>query len=215
MTFPTTGFEKPAPKPRAWTGVDALVVAGFVIAGALLLWGRGAFINRLVMGEDEPLPTHVLLPLLSGTAALFPLAGLCAALTVQKPLAAFVGYVMSVMLGYAFSGVVGPRAVVGVVIIGAVIEAVFFGCKYARFDFLSGSLAGFAAVVVSGLVGIIAGGFDVEHLATQFGWMLIRLLVTLVVVVPLAYVIAKAVRAVLRRHVHGWESDTPPKIKSV
>ena len=106
---------------------------------------------------------------------------------------------MSVMLGYAFNGVVGPRVVVEVVIIVPVIEAVFFGCKYARFDFLSGSLAGFAAVVVSGLVGIIALGFDVEHLATQFGWMLIRLLVTLVVVVPLAYVIAKAVRPVLRQ----------------
>lgn len=198
MRFPNTGFEKPAPKQRAWTGVDALVVAGYIIAGALLLWGRGALINRLVMGDDEPLPTHVLLPLISGTAALFPLAGLCAALTVQKPLAAFVGYVMSVMLVYAFNDVVGPRAVVEVVVMGAVIEAVFFGCKYARFDFLSGSLAGFAGVVVSGLEGIIALGFDSQYLATQLGGMLIKLLVTLVVVVPLSYVIAKAVRAVLR-----------------
>lgn len=155
-------------------------------------------INRLVMGDDEPLPMHVLLPLISGTAALFPLAGLCAALTVQKPLAAFVGYVMSVMLVYAFNDVVGPRAVVEVVVMGAVIEAVFFGCKYARFDFLSGSLAGFAGVVVSGLEGIIALGFDSQYLATQLGGMLIKLLVTLVVVVPLSYVIAKAVRAVLR-----------------
>lgn len=199
MTHPNNGFNKAAPKQRAWTGVGALVVGGFVIVGALLLWGRGELIGRLVMGEDVLTPSLLMLSLLFATSALTLLAGLCAALTVQKPGAAFVGYTMSLILSYAFNGVLDLRVLVEVVAVGAVMEAVFFGYKYARFDIYSGILAGFAGAIARGLAGFIAIGFEVDYFPTQFISVLFQLVIAVVVVVPLAYGIAKAVRPVLRQ----------------
>lgn len=82
--------------------------------------------------------------------------------------------------------------------IGGVLEAVLWGFKYARFDLLSGFLAGLAAVLVNGISTLLIGGFDVDKAVRQLLGTVIQLVVTVVAVVPLSYFISLLVRSALR-----------------
>lgn len=182
-------------KTKAWTGIDALVVMGFSLMGALLLWGKAAIFQRVAVGEDLPLSWDNLMALLSALWVLQFMGALCAALATRKPGAAFVGYVMTVILCRALVGSFEQLSWLTILLTGLAMEAAFLAFKYRRFTILTGALSGAAAVVVTGIATFTTLDLAPGTAAIQFRAELIQLLVTVVTVVPVSYLLAMAVRS--------------------
>lgn len=60
------------------------------------------FIQRVVMGSDPAFLENFLVYLLAMSGALSALGALTAALTIRKPGAAFLGFFMSILVGFSF-----------------------------------------------------------------------------------------------------------------
>ncbi|MDK6814471.1 ECF transporter S component [Corynebacterium sp. UMB6689] len=191
----TSSSRATAESSKAWTGIDALVVMGFSLMGALLLWGKAAIFQRVAEGEDMPLSWENLMVLLSALWVLQFMGALCAALTTRKPGAAFVGYVMTVILCRALVGSFDQLGWPTIIATGLVTEAAFFAFKYTRFTILSGALAGAAAVLVTGIATFVTRDLAPGDAAIQFRAEVIQFLVTIVTVAPVSYLLAIAVRS--------------------
>lgn len=202
MTYPNKSFKDSnssppvtAEKTKAWTGIDALVVLGFALMGALLLWGKAAVFHRAATGEGIPLGWDNLMALLSALWVLQFMGALCAALATRKPGAAFVGYVMTVILCRALVGSFEQLSWPTILVTALAMEAAFLAFKYKRFTILTGALSGAAAVVVTGIATFTTHDLAPGTAALQFRAEVIQLLVTVVTVAPVSHLLAMAVRS--------------------
>ncbi|WP_246817275.1 ECF transporter S component [Corynebacterium sp. HMSC072D12] len=116
-------------------------------------------------------------------------------LTLRKPGAAFVGYVMTVILRRALVGSFEQLSWPTILVTALAMEAAFLAFKYKRFTILTGALSGAAAVVVTGIATFTTLNLAPGTAAIQFRAEVIQLLVTVVTVAPVSYLLAMAVRS--------------------
>lgn len=119
----------------------------------------------------------------------------CSSLTIRKPGAAFVGYVMTVILYRALVGRFEQLSWPTILVNALAMEAAFLAIKYKRFTILTGALSGAAAVVIAGIATFTTLNLAPDDAAIQFRAEVIQLIVTVVTLVPVSYVFAMAVRS--------------------
>ena len=119
----------------------------------------------------------------------------CSSLTIRKPGAAFVGYVMTVILYRALVGRFEQLSWPTILATALAMEAAFLAFRYKRFTILTGALSGAAAVVVTGIATFTTLNLPPGDAVIQFRAKVIQLFVTVVTVAPVSYLLAMAVRS--------------------
>ena len=135
--------------------------------------------------------------LLSALWVLQFMGAMCAALTTRKPGAAFVGYVMTVILSRALVGSFEQLGWPTILLTALAMEAAFFAFKYTRFTILTGAQSGAAAVLVTGIDAFVTLDLAPGDAAIQFRAEIVQFLATVVTVAPNFYVLAMAVRSAI------------------